>query len=233
MTMTAQTIVDTVLRNLGNLDIAVFGQHATDMVNAAYLERAQGRSYRDFRELQATQTASILTTTGTIEEGTQTVPFTLWADDIWIPISWRDMDNNERLWPTSIQNLDDIEDLSSAASTDQYALWGNSLVISPAVFATRSVRVRYISTAAMFVFVSDTNTTTGTSALPDNEDWGVIFRASERFAAIVNPALVPIWASQFAGWERKRISPVDQQLLEEGELTAYVDPGPGCNGDLF
>lgn len=230
MADTAQSIVETVLRNLGNLSISVFGQHATDMVNAAYLERAQGRSYRDFRELQATTSFSVLTTSGTIAEGTQSLPFSGWAADIWVPVSWRDRTNNRKLQPASINDFDDIEDIAAAANINQYAIWGNNLVITPAVSVTTVIGLRYITAATKFVFSATTATVTGTSVLPAAEDVGVMLRATERFATIVNPALVSVWAAQFKGWRDSRISPVDQEILEEGELTAYVDNGYGDGG---
>jgi hypothetical protein len=213
---TGANLVTAVLWNLGNLDLTTHGPYVVDKLNDTLLDYTGGPEFADFRTFQRTQSVTAPVSTGSI----QTLAFSLWGADVWAPLAWHDLTLDELILPVDIETLDQLSG-SAASQIAAYALWGNNLVISPALSVTKNIQLRYLSSAAKpFVWDGGAGIVTGSSTLPTNYDEGLKLGATRRYATLINPALQPLWYAQEREWRRTRVSEVDAQMLLDSDLRA-------------
>jgi hypothetical protein len=211
MGATGQQLVERSLRRLGNHSISVYGQLLVDCTNEALIDLASGRDFQDFRDYQKTATYNVPAGTG----GRQSISLTNWASDIWTPVHWHDETNDRPLTVANRGVREIYSDTSSSPSTEvnRYALWGNNLLIVPALSGVTEVVLLYISTTAQLSITG--STVSGSSLLPVEFDEGVILGACARASLTINPGLEPIFTKRLDRWGRHRFSPAEADLFNQ------------------
>ena len=200
---TGTVLINDLLLKWGNIDLTVYGKLFVGAMNDAILDFATGDYTFDLPSLEKTLTTTI--PSGTTNPQKHTI--TGYSDEVWVPVHWHDITNDEPLIVAN-EGMKDLELDSSEAQTriNRYYMWGDSLYIAPNISTAIQVRLTYIGQTSALAWNETSSTVDGNSPFKTPWDEGLKLATSTRVALTLNPELEQPLQAQLSRWVQRRIT---------------------------